>query len=217
MSRRLLVACEGITDYTVIQAAADALVDEYVPVLLQPETTAAGGLGAYGGGWKGVRAWCEQVRAQGGIGTLAEEDAIVVVHLDADVADEPEIDCAQPCPPPTATTDALAAHALNWLGETAMPTQTLFCLPSKCTEAWILAGLFPDNAIVAAGIECRPAPEALLVPKRPKFIAKKGDRHRKLPAAYTAQRAAITAAWPAIERQCTQAKAFGDALRLAAI
>ena len=216
MSRRLQIACEGPTDYTVILAAADAIIGEYVPVLLQPEMSAANALGPHGGGWKGVKAWCEQIRAQGGIGTLAEEDAIVVVHLDADVADEAEIACARPCPPPSDTTDALAAHALNWLGETAMPPRTLLCLPSKCTEAWILAGLFPDDAIVAQGIECRPSPEALLVPQRPKFIAKKGGRYRKLPEVYTAHRAEITVAWPTIDKHCTRAKSFGDALRLAA-
>ncbi len=217
MSKRLLVACEGPTDFVVIQAAADAILGEYVPVLLQPEVCVAGGHGKLGGGWKGVRDWCRQTRAQGGIGQLAEDEDVVVIHLDADVADDGEVDCAQPCPPPSDTTGALAAIALDWLGEAHLPARSTFCMPSKCTEAWVLAGLFVGNPIVGQGIECRPEPEALLVRQPPdlKFVRKHGGRYRKNRPIYDAHRSSIASAWLTIEHQCTQAKAFGDALRAA--
>ncbi len=215
MSRRLLVACEGETDYIVIQAAADSIVGEYVPVRLQPEETAVdGGFGARGGGWKGVQKWCGEVREQGGIDALYPHDSIVVVHLDADVADDAEIDCAKPCPPPEATVDAVVAVASKWLGFDELPTRLVWCVPSKNTEAWILASQFPANAHVAT-IECRAEPQSLLVGLSPKFVAKKGRKYRKITPVYAAARSAIASTWLQLEGRCTEAKRFGDALRVA--
>src|SRR5208283_5212656 len=125
--------------------------------LLQPEGSVAfmggGDAGPFGGGWKGVYSWCLQA-AQRGDGNLSRDPLFIsydllVLHLDADVADEDPanqrvdpipslagvLPCARDCPPASATTHPLRRVLLSWAGETQAPRQTVLCTPSKSTEA----------------------------------------------------------------------------------
>ena len=125
---RVHVVSEGPTDTVVIEAAVAHHLEDFVLIQIQPERSLFGGdQGPLGGGWKGVRAWCRQAAEQGGLeasGRLANTD-LLIVHVDADVADEEEIACARPCPPPSDTVDALREVVLSWIGEQRIPTEEI--------------------------------------------------------------------------------------------
>ena len=119
---RIHVVCEGETDKIVLDAFVEAMLGHarFVSTLIQPETSAAfGNAGQHGGGWKGVRGKCREVRDRGGIdagGYLGNAD-ILILHLDGEVAGESDLECAQPCPPPASTSEALRTVVWDWLGQ----------------------------------------------------------------------------------------------------
>jgi hypothetical protein len=227
---RVHVVCEGPTDMVVVEAALETHLEDFVSQQIQPEQSLFGGdQGPLGGGWKGVRSWCGQIREQGGLkasGALANAD-LLVVHLDADVADDDEVACACPCPPPSATVDALQEVVLSWLGEDEILPKVVFCMPSKSTEAWILAGLHPeDGAVVPCHpppgddwtcLECRPEPAARLVGKPGKLVRRKQGQLKKSRVAYKNVAEDLVRVWPQILELCTQAKRFDKALKHATI
>lgn len=141
---------------------------------------------------------------------------LLILHLDADVAGfdyadgtvTPEatdgaLPCDQPCPPPTATTDALRAVLLSWCGETQTPIRTVICMPSKSTEAWVVASLFPNDQAMQQGIECHADAESRLG-QQPK-----AKRIRKRKRDYENRTADFKEAWPDL----VTPGALGEALR----
>lgn len=156
---RVALVCEGTTDRIVINSAITSLLGprDFSLTQLQPDAR------QIGTGWPGVYKWSRQAADQAG-GSLRDNPLfdsfdVLVVHLDADVAGTtygsaniiaPSMDlpCANPCPPPSDTTDALREVILGWLGEGAIPPKTVFCTPSKSTEAWVLAALFQTDPLV---------------------------------------------------------------------
>ena len=64
---RIGLVAEGVTDKVVIEAAIEAMIGDrpYILKLLQPENSAFHA-GPFGGGWKGVSAWCNLVRGRNG-------------------------------------------------------------------------------------------------------------------------------------------------------
>ncbi len=125
---RVNLVCEGPTDLDVLRAVLDAHLngEDYQLTMLQPEGSLYGGdAGPHGGGWKGVRSWCLEVAAQGGlraIHALADDVDLLVIHVDGDIAGEPELDLAQPCPPPEDTVHAVEHMVLSWLGRWIPPS-----------------------------------------------------------------------------------------------
>lgn len=180
---RIALVAEGPTDRVVIEAALQAMLTDRAFVLkqLQPEGSLAfGGFGKSGGGWTGVYKWCKQAATRGD-GQLArdallfENYDLLLLHLDADVAGMKYADesitpqpsdgmlpCKRPCPPASETADALRTVLLSWCGETTVPARTVVCMPSKSTEAWVIAVLFPKDLAMKRGIECFPDPESRL-------------------------------------------------------
>jgi hypothetical protein len=184
---RIALVAEGVTDYVVIRSAVESMLGEqsFDLKLLQPEGSVAfegqGRAGSLGGGWRGVYRWCLDAAERSG-GRISDDPLFIntdllVLHLDADVAEEdpanypyhpiPELEgklpCAKPCPPPAATTDRLRALLLEWIGESSIPANTVFCTPSKCAEAWVMAICFPqDNEMNRRGWECHPDPDGRL-------------------------------------------------------
>lgn len=87
---------EGPTDRLVLQAILDRLLPgehRYLP--LQPPAT----FGERGTGWKGVRRWCRETWQRSGsdLDRLLAGDTgpaldLLVIHVDADIADEPDQD-----------------------------------------------------------------------------------------------------------------------------
>lgn len=223
-SLRVALVAEGPTDAIVITAALRAMLDgtSFVITQLQPEGSIA--FGERGGGWPGVYRWCKQ-SAKRGRGRLARDslaldffDALVI-HVDADVAGKAYRDssiipaardralpCEMPCPPADATVDALRSVVLSWCGEAVTPDKVVVCVPSKSSEAWVVASLFPADTAVGAGplFECYANPESRL------GVQKKAYRIKKTQRNYENNADKLRAAWPLIAgtRGLRQARRF---------
>lgn len=210
MSESVQVVCEGETDFIVIEAAMAALLPSrsIVLIMTQPDISETfKTLGENGGGWKGVRNWCQRVLPFFGI--TAPPKALII-HVDADVADDADVNCAMACPPPAATTTLLRDFIVqNWCAG-SVPDQTVFCTPSKNTEAWVLQALYPDDREVRAGIECRPKPETLLAGKSAaeKMVRQKNGKYKKDPKKYKEKLPAIAQQWHAVRSGCSEAERF---------
>ncbi len=229
---RVALVAEGPTDHIVLEAGLNAILKDrpFVLTLLQPERSAAfNGFGQFGGGWSGVYRWCQQAvnRSGGAIQAdiLFASYDILIVHVDADVAEKrysdagiidsvEDLPCAQPCPPPFATTNSLRAVLLRWLRAADVPPNTVLCTPSANTEAWVLAALYPEAA--KAGIECRKSPESLLVskPAQERLVRKKGDGYDKRTERYRDRSKDIYNAWPSVRKRCSEAERFSTEFQM---
>lgn len=223
---RIALVAEGITDYEVLNAAIESMLGgrSFVLALLQPEGSIAfsggGNAGSFGGGWKGVYRWCLQATLRSG-GKLSGDPLflgydLLLLHLDADVAGEDPADslapelvgvlpCEQSCPPPSATTDALRKVILSWVGEAKTPPKTVLCTPSKSTEAWVMAAIFPkDKEVVKPGWECYPKPENRLGQQSKK------KRFAKNQLDYETRKSELQTGWPSVVARLTEARRFQD-------
>lgn len=225
---RIAVVVEGPTDAIVLEAVVSALLPgrEFVRDTLQPEGSAAFGDGAFGstgGGWPGVCRWCRQA-AEEGQGTVSGSAAlfshhVLIVHLDADVAgktyaggnirDAPRDDlpCEEPCPPADGTTNALRTVLMGWLGEQECPPRVTLCIPSKSTEAWVVAAVWPDNDLVQrCDWECRDDPGAQFraLPRKWRFDKRPSDYGRK--------QSEMERGWQAVYERLAEAARFGEEL-----
>lgn len=215
----IALIAEGPTDYVVIQAALKAILRRpFVLTLLQPEETRP----EMGSGWGGVFKWCQQFRQRGAASIEADATLsgfdLVIVHLDADVADKSYADCgaamaqaatglrplpcAKPCPPPGDSVAALEAVLLDWLGIAATGARSLFCIPSKASESWLAAAALPAGHALLNGLECRFDLETRLA------ALPKAQRIRKTRRDYQDRASQITAQWRAVTAQCQQAVCF---------
>jgi hypothetical protein len=218
---RVALVAEGPTDGIVIEAAITSIMGAVPFVLkqLQPEESAS--FGHLGGGWGGVYHWCRQSVARAGAlrnDPLFVMFDVLILHLDADVADkryadagieEPvrDLPCAQPCPPPEATTNRLRAVLLRWANEAVTPPKTVLCTPSKSTEAWVLASLYPADHVVTSGnLESYPTPDRRLQAKP--AVGRVVTGGKKIPKSYQQRAPEITAAWPSTRATCSEADRF---------
>ncbi len=187
-------------------------------VQLQPEGSVV--FGNLGSGWPGVYRWCKQAASRGG-GHLSGDSLLfanydlLILHIDADVAgnsyqdgslipdqSDAALPCELPCPPASATTNALRTALLSWCGEAAAPASAVICTPSKSTEAWVVAALYPNDQPMSQAGECLPNPEARLS-QQPKPA-----RIRKAQSDYRAQASRITESWQRIATQGVLAEAW---------
>lgn len=226
---RIALVAEGVTDRAVLNAAIESMLNgrSFILSLLQPEGSVAfsdgGNAGPFGGGWIGVYRWCLQATQRSG-GKLSDDPLffgydLLLLHLDADVAGEdpanspiapiPELagvlPCEQPCPLPSTTTNALREIILSWVGETTIPPKTVLCTPSKSTEAWVMAAIFPnDKEVVKPSWECYPKPENRLgqQPKKKRFAKNQSD--------YEVRKSELRDAWPSVVARLTEARRFQD-------
>ncbi len=224
---RIALVAEGATDFVIIEAALKAVLQRpFVLNQLQPEPTRP----EMGGGWGSVFKWCQEFRQRGMANiesdpTLGHFD-LVIVHLDADVADKHYADCgsavvqaaltlqslpcAQPCPPPSNTVAALEALLLSWLGIPAMGSKSLFCIPSKATDAWLLAATLPVNHHLLTGLECNLDIETRLAQ------LPKAQRIRKTVREYRNLSGKVTSQWAQVKARCTQAAVFDQQVQVIA-
>jgi len=217
------LVCEGDTDVAVLSALAEALTPGDVIVdCVQPERPLdqPARYGELGSGWEGVRRWCERQRQRfGGLPAAMDEPPLagsraLVVHVDADIADHPDVNCSRPCPPASDTADALREFVLReWCAEERLPARVVLCVPSKSTEAWVLVALYPDDRLARPDIECRPEPETLLKQRPERLVS--GPENRKNTAAYRAAAPRVAESWPRVGAICTQAERFDRELRAA--
>jgi hypothetical protein len=182
---RISVIAEGVTDKIVLDAFLEAVLGHanFVTSLIQPETSRAfGHAGEHGGGWKGVAGKCLEIRRNGGVergGYLANVHAMII-HLDGEVAEEPEVNCTQPCPPPASTADALREKVWSWIGESYYDPRVIVAIPMKETEAWVFAALRPNDKLfilcneerrpkTPPCLECRDKPSNLMLGGSPRL------------------------------------------------
>ncbi|MFM2057826.1 MAG: hypothetical protein RLY71_2211 [Pseudomonadota bacterium] len=218
---RIALVAEGPTDRIVIEAALKAILKRpFVLNVLQPEPTNPRTIN----GWGGVFKWCQQFRQRGAAsieadGTLSDFD-LVIVHLDADVADKSYADlgaavaqgtahlqplpCARPCPSPGDTVAALEAVLLDWLGLTPPVdgTRSLFCIPSKASESWLAAAVLPTGDALLTSLECRADLETRLA------VLPRAQRIRKGQRDYQTHASQITSRWSDVTARCQQAASF---------
>jgi len=102
------IVAEGPTDHIVLEHVLSALTTTPMTFLtLQPDTSIglAGAADRHGGGWRGVLSWCQAATAESGTiaGYLSSAYGpkidFLVIHLDADVASDPDIAVERDCPP----------------------------------------------------------------------------------------------------------------------
>jgi len=122
---------------------------------------------------------------------------LFIIQVDADVAgftygaanitDPPadDLPCDQPCPPASDTVQQLSEIVKGWLTPSELGRKGVLCIPSKCIEAWVAAGLYgqsdpkflndPECDLRIAGyLHGKPAKEPLLVRKEGTFKKRKG-------------------------------------------
>lgn len=232
------VVAEGESDQVVIEAALKAILGVDSTFLrLKPEPNRQlvadhRGLEGEEKGWCGVFQWCQQYRQNAG-GLLenhplfaARRFDLLVLHLDADVAEKRYTDCSNaiateaatlealpcvdpvppPCPPAQPATDALRTVLRSWLLPTAIGPHTLICIPSKAIDSWIAAALPDDSNIKLQGdVECDPAVRERLKPLR-KELRIRGRSSRE----YAKHTHRIIAEWSRVCASCSQARRFQD-------
>jgi len=214
---RIALIVEGPTDAILIEAAIRTIFGRPIPAptIIQPEPTLLG----TNGGWGGVYKWCRQsaVRrsATADIDPVLSLFDLVIIHLDADVADASYSDlpfvvddgmgllpCSAPCPPPHNTVIQLEVVLSSWLGMAAMPGKTIFCIPSKCIESWLAAALFDDIPRIVSGLECAGNMEGRLssLPHSIR-VHKNGSEYRNHAGTFSAK-------WSVVTDLCSQALKF---------
>jgi hypothetical protein len=195
---------------------------EFVLTPLQPELSVAF-IPQSGGGWGGVCLWCRTAASQAD-GRLGENPLfafhdLLVVQVDADVAgkrysdygrmldDLGNLPCKQPCPPASATTDALRKVVLGWMGEQTTPRRTVLCTPSIALETWVLVGLFPQNRLSkASDLECCGSPESQLQAQPPRRrLVRSGKKDTGASRRHAEE---VGRNWPRVRRRCSEAERF---------
>ena len=220
---------EGKTDIIVIEAALNAILEKpFTLIQLQPdESDAFGGFGKTGGGWGGVYKWCRQIVSHGFSNIennhVFHQFDIIIIHLDADVAekrysdidiDDPPGDnlpCSCPCPPASHTVEALKKVMLTWLNQSQTGEKTVFCIPSKNTETWVTVALFAgSDPRILEDIECNKTIYNYLMskPARNRLIRSVKGKAKKITVQYQNRKSDIENAWPLVIQHCFQAKVF---------
>jgi hypothetical protein len=204
------LVCEGNTDHAVLEAVVHAHLNSpnFEIKRIQPDQSLYGGdAGPHGGGWKGVRGWCQSVREAGGlqaVGALREDIDLLIIHVDADILLDAEHDARNPCPPPDGNILAAEAIVMQWLGITSLPEKVLIWVPSMATEAWLLRAVFPGlpesvscltSPPPSVCVECLEDPATALEGKSPRFVRRKGKDLKKIVTAYRDANPLVSKAW----------------------
>lgn len=225
---RVGFVAEGPTDYITLHAVVRSLLGDvdFTPTLISPMVDERMAV-QEGGGWTKVYLWCRQMldEANGNArsSNLFQQHEILVIQIDADVADKKYTDdqriktppqdlplrmpcskpCKTPCPRPRQITDALRQTILGWLNETQVPPRTVLCVPARSIETWVLVALFPDDATaLKSNVECRRDCEVRL---KTYGLIKSGQ---KLIGQYRANEDAIAASWAIVRNKCAEAERF---------
>lgn len=106
-------------------------------------------------GWTGVRRWCQRYgpRLTRFMQDYGEPLDLLVIHVDASIAHNPEISLERPCPPAFDTTGALRNLVIQWVGG-QLPHNVILAVPSKTTDARVCAALAGGDDL----LECDPEP-----------------------------------------------------------
>jgi hypothetical protein len=208
--RTVGIVAEGPTDHTILVAAAERVLGSpIVPLFIQPDASdALGGFGDLGGGWKGVRGWCRRIAEEpaGLRGFMSSSYGpvldVLVIHVDADIAGDGEVNCAKPCPPARDTVLALCQEIRGWLRAERLPAGVVLAIPSKSIESWILValGANPD--------ECDDDPAGRLTRAPYKRLRTKAGKPKKERGVYEELATVVAQAWPDVRAGCWSAQRF---------
>jgi hypothetical protein len=210
------VVAEGAHDCIALEAFLESELPASIarPIAvrhLQPELDATS-CQVGGGGWGRVVGWCKD-NAGGAIETyfvpLEEGDLacdLILIHLDGDAMADvaPHSSIALPTQPFTAKArlETLTKMVLDWLNPpAARQTSIKFAFPVMHTEAWLMAGLKPNEQPWEQLADCK-AP----------FRTLKTARSQPLREFYRAQSAIAASQGPQIRLQSTSFSAFSDDL-----
>ncbi len=215
---------EGPTDAIVLQAGLAAFVKTpFTAITLQPQVSP----GSSGTGWSGVYRWCRQVASLKS-GTLSENPILlnldlVIIQIDADVAGMSYADagihkpvlndlpCEMACPPASDTADLLFRVVHGWLSPTRPGDSGVICVPSKCIEAWVAAGLYSQkDPEIMDDLECSNTILAYFQnkPSRERLIRSKKGKPKKIRSRYLEVSESLSKEWENITNYCPQAKLF---------
>lgn len=110
--RTIGIVAEGPRDYDIFIEIIEMLVPDtfrYLPI--QPSISETEGFGSHGAGWKGVLSWCEQFTETRDLieylDSYYPQIDTLIVHVDADISRESEIDCYRSCPDAQTTVNLL--------------------------------------------------------------------------------------------------------------
>lgn len=225
---RIALVAEGKTDFVIIEAALKAILSgtPFILTLLQPEDTRTD----FGGGWGGVFKWCWSLASGQGGGSTPETDPtlelfdLFIIHVDADVAGSSyaaisadtlvrdlasagialgNLPCAVACPPPENTIPHLQAVICSWFWGKTLGNKTVLCIPSKSSESWLAAGVYPDNTRLLRNLECADNMEGRLASSLPN-----AQRIKKRVVEYRKHAHQLTANWSTVCEHCSQAGIF---------
>jgi hypothetical protein len=202
--RSVYFVTEGATDQIVLEALITAWLapEDFLPRHIQPPSSAyAEGLDTnLSTGWKGVLAWCAGKRPAGEAGRdqALESADCLIVHMDADVAVDPDFKDPPfhgPCPPARSGCDWVRSEIISQLGG-ILPANVVLCVPSKDLESWVLCTLHPDVADQYTPVECRAEPGELLVQRAPyRLVRRKDGALKKEAGRYRTHSRRIVGGW----------------------
>ena len=213
---RVSYVVEGTTDAIVIDALISDFLGgiDYVSRRIQPpESEFANHSGPLGGGWRGVLKWCKDFgESPGGIAksTIFANMDCLIIHVDADISSEAELQTFQfgaPCPPAKDACDNIRNHIIQLLGGD-LPQKVVLCIPAQAIEAWVLSTLHPDEARKYDPIECREDVARLLIGKPDKLVRDKDGSAKKQTDRYRAIAGKIVRQWKDATNMCEEAKRF---------
>jgi len=185
---------------------------------IQPALSETEGLGVksnerHSNGWVGVLSWCASAVSGMSIEKFLDETKIdfLVIQLDAEVAFEPSINCARPCPDAEDTVLELEQIILSNLKEAAFSSRIICCVPSYNTEAWVLTGL--DTDMLYHGnhkyIECEWKPDEIVSKPPFRAIKRKAGKAKKSQSEYRLKCVPVVLdRWDYIRQYCSQAEKF---------
>ena len=216
---RIGLIAEGPTDTIIIEAALKAfLPTPFVLTQIQPEEDLSGDYGQLGGGWGGVYRYFKMLNSMGNEPqNWPELFDMMIVHLDADVAEKSyddygitndfqDLPCSKPCPPASDTTEALKQVANGWL-EGPLPSNWVYCIPSKYSETWMVAAL---NEKQSEHIECDSNLITQLGSKPFKLVRYREGKLKKQSRKYREAASRITEKWHLVEQKCSLARVFRE-------
>lgn len=211
MARIGLVA-EGPGDFAFLEAVVSEVFSNSEVRQIHPDATL---VSAFGNGWKGVRAWCQENGSRLEMimdGIEGDELDVLVVHADCSMAHN--VGARHPCPPASATADPLQdVIVTQWLGLPECPRNVVMMTPAQSTDTWLFVGAgYGDNAAFEP-VECSTAIEGELA--RLRYYHWKRGVIRK-PRSAREELANLTAgAWSGVVAKCHEASRFSEAISAA--
>lgn len=211
---------EGPTDFEMITQLIQKIVPgEHRFLALQPDLSATEGFGVYGGGWKGVLSWCKEFGKSLGIfffmDNMTPKIDVLIIHVDADIAREQEINCSRPCPHAEATVIELEKILKYTLDVQELMGRIIFCIPSDNMECWVLAAFDPSHHNPPEQyIECIQHPEYIISNPKYKLIKRKDGKPKKTQSTYRNKLIPqVLNQWDNLRRICSQAEKFHQSLK----